>query len=480
MITESYTADDPRNPSGSYQTVSQFYRSIDAVLNGAASVRALKDTCLPKYGAESWDEYGRRVSTAPWRPEFEDCLRNIAAKPFTKPVSLQGTIPAKIKAFAEDVDTLGNDLHNFARSTFWNGVGFGLHGVLVEYPTMQPNITLADERSAGARPYWCHIPAKSLIDVRTKMEGGKTVVSYVRFRLTDDRSNGRFGSKTVEQVKILEPGRWELWEVVGDKNEMVQVGEGTIALPLIPLALFYTGRRDHGSHPKPPLADLADMQFELYRALSREDEILTFAGSPMLTANGMGPPEGGKTIEVGPKRVLFAPNNGAGQTSWDFIQPAAANIEQIRKHIESIIDDMRRLGMQPLLPRSGDLTATVGALEAAKAHSAVEAWANGLKDALEQALVFTAEWLNEKPTAEVGVHTDFGVDIDGGADMAELLKARMAGEISRETYWDEMLRRGKLGPQFDPTVEEERLANEVIDQPVVAQTPPANDQAMAA
>jgi hypothetical protein len=90
--------------------------------------------------------------------------------------------------------------------------------------------------------------------------------------------------------------------------------------------------------------------------------------------------------------------------------------------------------------------------------------------------VFTAQWLGVEPTAEVSVHTDFGVDIDGGADMAELLKARMAGEISRETYWDELLRRGKLGPQFDPKEETDRLDQEMIDQPVVpppgAQLPP--------
>jgi hypothetical protein len=286
---------------------------------------------------------------------------------------------------------------------------------------------------------------------------------------------------------VLEPGRWEVWRA-NEKNEMELFGEGTIALPLVPLALFYTGdRAKDGTHVRPPLTDLADMQLELYRALSREDEVLTFAGFPMLAILGMALQED-KPIKlaIGPRKVLIAPDgSGVGAGDFKFVQPDPGVLEQIAKQIERITDAMRRLGLQPLLPRSGDLTATVGALEAAKAHSAVEAWANSLQDTLEQALVFTAEWLNEKPTAEVSVHTDFGVDIDGGADMAELLKARMAGEISRETYWDELIRRGKLGPQFDPKAEEERLANEVIDQPIVtpppANVPPANDpEAMAA
>jgi len=152
-------------------------------------------------------------------------------------------------------------------------------------------------------------------------------------------------------------------------------------------------------------------------------------------------------------------------------------------------------GLLAVLHPESRRTATVGALEAAKAHSAVEAWAGALQDTLEQAFVYTEQWLGLTPShwkrvpmptrwgairrlfglsdaaptlgsagqTEVAVHTDFGVDIDGGQDMAELLKARMAGEISRETYWDEMLRRGKLGPQFDPKEEQDRLDQEMVD-----------------
>src|SRR5215207_9464736 len=466
MAYLTYTADDPRNPSASYRAQSDAYRLIEAALGGAAHVRRHAETFLPRYAAEAPEEYRRRLASAPWRPEFEDCLRNIAAKPFSKPVSLQGTISSKISEIAEDVDTLGNNLHVFAAHTFWMGIAFGLQGILVDHTSQQPARTRAEEIASGARPFWVQVPAQNLLALRTEMLGGKTVVTHARIGETVIEPDGAFGERTVDQVRVFEPGRWELWQT-DSKNQMRLVDEGRTALSRVPLALFYTGSRlSYGSHPRPPLVDLADMQMELYRALSREDEVLTFAGSPMLTANGMAPPGRDETIEIGPKRILYAPNNGTGTTSWDFIQPAADNVRAIGEHIKRIEDDMRRLGLQPLLPRSGDLTATTSALEAAKAHSAVEAWANALQDALEQALLFTAEWLGEKPSAEVSVHTDFGVDLDGGADMGQLLKARMAGEITRETYWAEMLRRGKLGPQFDPKVETDILDQEMPDAPL--------------
>jgi len=459
IIASSDDSDSPALYSPARAAQCGAYDMIEAVLAGAASIRAAATRYLPQYPAEGYDEYYRRLNSAPWRPEFEDSLRGIASKPFSKPVSLQGTPSPNIKAFAEDVDTLGNDLHNFARSVFWNGIGFGMHGILVDHPDMKYPMSAYDERVSGARPYWCHITAPDILDLRTALVGGQTVVNYVRFRQWDERPKGRFGSEQVEQIKILTPGAWELWEKDKDSKWFL-VNQGKIALPVIPLALFYTGRRVGPSHPRPPLTDLADMQLELYRALSREDEVLTYAGSPMLTANGMAAPSKG-VIEIGPKRILFAPSSGGlGNTSWAFIQPDAANLAEIRAKVESIINDMRRLGLQPLMPRSGDVAATIGALEAAKAHSAAEAWANGLKDALEQALVFTAQWYNEPTTVEVAVHTDFGVDLEGGTDMDALLAAREAGEISRETYWDELLRRGRLGPQFDPKQEATRLQQE--------------------
>src|SRR4051812_22193629 len=162
-----FTPNDPRNPSMAYRSVVADYRMVGSVLSGAGAVRKEKELFLPKYKAESFVEYDRRVASAPWRPEFNDALRNIAAKPFTKPVSLQGMVPASIKAFAEDTDTLGNNLHVFARRAFYRGVAFGLHGILVDYPTMQPGLTVADERRSGARPYWCHVPANNLIALYT-------------------------------------------------------------------------------------------------------------------------------------------------------------------------------------------------------------------------------------------------------------------------------------------------------------------------
>lgn len=449
-------------PSSAHKAMRDDWKMIADTLAGAKRIRQGGTTYLPQYPAESLAEYQRRLASTPWRPEFEDALRSIVAKPFANEVAFQGDVSEQMKALAEDIDGRGNNLNAFARSVFSDGVALGMAGILVDYPAMSPGMTLAQERASGARPYWVPIRADEILALYTENVGGQEIVSHLRLIETVVERDG-YGEKAVTRVRVFEPGRWELWESDG-KNNMAMVGEGVVTLPYVPFAMFWAGERSGPQYVRPPLLNLAGMQIELYQALSRQDEILTFAGSPMLAAKGLARPDDGE-MAVGPKRVLFAPPGADGvQTGWEFIQPAAANITEIRAHVESIVADMRRLGMQPMLPKTGGVSATASAVDAAKAHSAVEAWAVALKDTLEQAFVYTAQWLKANEAPEVHVHTDFGAGEFGDTEIRELSAARARRDISLPTYWDEMRRRGILGPQFDPDEENERLAEEAPDE----------------
>jgi Domain of unknown function (DUF4055) len=236
----------------------------------------------------------------------------------------------------------------------------------------------------------------------------------------------------------------------------------------------FTGKRLGMLQTKPPLLDLAAVQVELFRAMSRQDEILTFAGSPMLSGNGVSRPDdkgGQPVVRVGPKTVLFAPTNAdGGHGSWSYVQPDAANLAAIGAHVESVIEHMRRLAMEPMTARSGDVTATATSVAAAKAHSALESWALGLKDALEQAFVFTEGYLGVTKPTVVQIHTDFGVGDQNNADAKTLLEAQKAEIISKKTVRDELVRRGFLGSQFDSENEDQQIAEERLglepEQPI--------------
>lgn len=447
------------------------WKVIDDILAGPDVIRDNTIAYLPKYSSEGDTEYKRRLAQAPWRPEFADILQALSSKPFGKDVALGDKASDKVKALAEDVDQRGANLTAFARGVFRGGIAKGMHAILVDYPTMSEARTRADEAKAGARPYWVSVRAENILALYTDFVNGREVVTHLRLREVATVRDG-FSEKLVKRVRILEPGRWELWEATGNvagQDAYTMVGEGTVTLREVPLAIFWTGEREGSQFVRPPLAALANMQIELYRKLSRQDEIETYAGSPMLQAKGIAAPaEGAAPLEIGPKRVLFAPPGMEGaETGWSYIQPDAAVLTEIRESVKEVQDDIRRLGMQPLTEQAGGVTATAASIEGAKAHSTVEAWALGLKDVIEQALVFTAQWLGETEAAEVSIDTDFSVLPYAQAPLDALGKAREKGDISRRTYWNGLRRFDVLPPDFDADAEEDALVAEMPDDDTI-------------
>jgi hypothetical protein len=493
MASNVARKDDPSTVSRDYDAMQDDWCLIRDILAGARAIKSAGTKYLPKFQKESQGAYGLRLESTPWRPEFDDALRSLCAKPFTKevvvnpdaPDAIQGkVVDAKTKkrqgGLVGDIDGQGNSLHVFARETFFNGVGFGLEAIYVAWSAEQPLRTKAEEQLAGARPYWIHVRAENILALNFRVIGGRTVVSHIRIMECTIEQDG-FDEVEVKRVRILEldAANRPTWQVfTADKDGAYQPEAAPaplLGVTEIPVALFFTGERSGNYRVKPPMLDLAWMQIELYRALSRKEQILTLAGSPMLKAVGMVPPQPSQVtdsegrvidvpapqIEVGPGTVLFAPPAMEGvQADWDYVQPAAANITEVREDVDGVMEDFRRLAMQPTAPKSGNMVATGQAIDAAKSHSAVEVWANGLADALNQALKYTTEWLKIADTVTAVVHTDFGVDIQGGDEAKIIGDAQKRGVVSKQTERQELARRGILGPEFDEDEEVERIAGD--------------------
>src|SRR5262249_4048961 len=234
--------------------------------------------------------------------------------------------------------------------------------------------------------------------------------------------------------------------------------------------LFKPGEREWWTNATvSPMIDLAHLQIEHYQQSSNLKHILEQAAFPMLSGDGVSPQigEDGKAIpvRVGPAMVAFAPPIPGTSIlpAWRFIEPAGTSIEKLQNQVDKIEEQMERLGKAPLIRPSGSLTATTSAVNAAKAHAAAEAWASDEKDALEQCLELTCKWIAEGTRPDVYIHTDFGVELRESNENAELMTAHDKRDISRDTMWDEWRRRGFLGPQFDPDVEKQRIAQELKD-----------------
>lgn len=441
---------------------------------------------LPKFPNETWLDYELRRRHAPFTNIYGDISRNLSSKPFSKECSLEDGVGDDLLKLSEDIDGQGNNFHKFSSETFKNGLDKVIDWILIDYTKVPPGATLADERTLGARPYWVHIPAERMIAVYSKFVNGKEVIHQARIHEPCKELYG-FEEKTYERVRVFNrevyynglrlvsgfgPATWELWEEQeqaekgpnGEKiNKWVVIDSGTITIGIIPIVPFITGKRDGTSWKfcEMPMRDLAHMQVEEFQQESSLKSVKEMTAFPMLTGNGVTQPKGptgeSTVVPVGPKAVLFAPMGGDGRFGhWSWIQPDAGTLTYLETSLEKIQTNMRDLGMQPLT--TSNLTVITTANVSQKAHSACQAWALALKDALEQAWVITCDWLKQKNYPTVKVHTDFSVEQNADADKDWLLTAADKAIISPQTAREEAKRRGVLSNDVTEEEEVQRLA----------------------
>lgn len=448
-----------------------YWDKVDAIVEGHdAVVRAGKDF-LPKFMQEDEEEYKTRLSMTKFTNIYRDVLEGLSSKPFQEEITLIGEgIPDEIKEFMEDVDASGSNLTVFAAQTFFNGINSAIDWIFVDYPTVSVGkpLSVAEAKAANIKPFWTHVLGRNVLEVRSEIIGAKEHISYIRVFEPSNNSDP-------DRVRVFEKFgsvvSWTLWEenekAIELKDKMVKVGEGTLSIDIIPFIPFITGRREGKSYKiYPTMRDAVDLQIVLYQEESGLQFIKTMAGYPMLAANGIKPERDKdgmpKKLAVGPMKVLYGvPDGNGNHGNWSYVEPNANSMEFLKKSIDSTKQDLRELGRQPLTALSSQLTTVTTSIAAGKAKSAVGAWALLLKDALENAFLITARYMNIDYETEVNVYNDFDNISDSNADVDNLLQARQNGDLSQETLWFEMKRRKILSPEFDSEAERNRILEEI-------------------
>lgn len=453
------------------ETMVPYWDKVSDILEGKEAIKNGGTKYLPKFPDENVDDYNFRLTVGKFTNIYRDVTEGLASKPFQDEISLLGAEkrPQELIDFAEDVDGFGSNLTTFAALTFFNAINYGIDWIFIDYPTVQnpDNVTIAEAKQRNLKPFWVHILGKNVLDVKTRMQGSKQIITYFRCQ------EPGYGDEPMHVREFIETENgveWKLYvKITNDKgeDEFVVVEEGMLSIDFIPVVPFITGRRDGNSFKiYPPLSDAADLQITLYQNESALEYIKVLACYPMLATDGTKPPKGSdgkpKKLRTGPNTVMYGVEkaNGDGGT-WHYVEPQANSLEFLQKNIDKTKNDLRELGRQPLTAMSTQLTTVTTSIAAGKAKSAVTAWSYGLKDALENALMITMKWMGIDYEPEINVYTGFDNVLDNGSDIEELGKARERGDISVETYWDELKRRKILSPEFDIEEERKRLLDNI-------------------
>jgi hypothetical protein len=281
---------------------------------------------------------------------------------------------------------------------------YGLHGVLVDTPKAEGVRTVADEKKAGIRPYFTHYPCTSILGWRAKKSADGMFLTQLRLKEEVTEPKDRFGEEIVEQVRVLEPGRWEVWRrskaADGRKPAWEIVDSGATSIHVIPFVFFY-GLREGFGIGRPPLLELAHMNIEHWQSSSDQQTILHVARVPILFAKKLGAKA---TISVGAKAVTRSEDEKA---DLKYVEHGGEAIEAGRQSIHDLEDRMREIGAELLTERQGEVTAQQVNSEDEDNRSTMQKVAEEFEDSLEACLKLMAMWVGEKSEPEVEVYKDF-------------------------------------------------------------------------
>jgi len=434
--------------------MAQVWPIIDSLVGGTLAMRKAGEKLLPKWPKEDGDSYKERLATAVLFGAFNRTTEVLAAKPFARPIQIEG-VSSAIEDFYPNIDMEGTDLHAFCGHAMLACLRYGLHGVLVDVPKAEGVRSKADEKAAGIRPYFTHYPASSILGWRSnKSADDGNFLTQLRLKEQIIEEDGPFGEKKVDQVRVLYPGKWEVWrqtKILDGRTIWEVYDSGTTSIDVIPFVFFY-GLRDGFGIGKPPLIELAYMNVEHWQSSSDQQTILHVARVPVLFAKGMSDED---EIVIGSKAATSTKNVDA---DLKYVEHSGEAIESGRQSIHDLEDRMRQTGAELLTERQGEVTAQQVNSEDEDNRSTLQKITEEFEDSLEYCLKLMALWLGDKSAdPEVELHKDFG---PSEMDPDVLMGAADRKIVSKQTVREHLKRADVLEHDLDEDEELKRLGLE--------------------
>jgi hypothetical protein len=448
-----------RDQTPAVEAMAENYPIITALLGGTTAMRKAGNTYLPKWPNETSDSYTNRLSTATLFPAFGRTCEVLTGKPFSKPVTLGEDVPPRIVEWSSDIDLQGHNLHAFAAAVCFHAISYGLCGILVDFPNAGGLRTKADEAAAGVRPYFVHIHAQSILGWRAERINGVQTLTQFRFLEVVSVPDGPFGEVEIEQVRVLYPGKWEVWREsekpdASGKKDWVLHDEGETTIQKIPFVPVY-GRRTGFMQAVPPLVELAHMNVEHWQSKSDQQTILHVARIPILFAKMLGD----NPITVGASSAVKSDDPDG---DLKFVEHTGKAIEAGADELAAMEDRMRQVGAELLVIKPGNMTVAHTMADNEAGMCTLQRIIQDEEDALDAALQLMAEWVKEAEGGHVEIFNDFGVASLAEASLELLRDMNVDGTFSDESLFAEAQRRGVISPERKWDDEKLRIGQNVV------------------
>lgn len=445
-------SDDPSATLPAVDRMRAYWAIVAPLMGGTSAMRAAGKVLLPQYPAEQDDTYKERLALSTLLPVYAETVNNMTSRVFAEPLQLGEDVPEDIKALCGDIDLAGNDLNSWSIELFRNGLSHGLCHALIDYQSTQDAEgkplykTRAEEIKAGVRPYAVMVKPDQVLGWR--FDAGKLI--QVRYMEIVEVPDGEFGTVSIQQVRVLEPGVWRTYRKPDKGGAWALHDKGATSLAYIPWVTFYAGRTG-ALTAKPPLLELAYLNVKHWQSQSDQDNLLHVARVPLLFVFT---DDDQFKLVISSGSATRMPKDG----SAEYVEHTGAAIEAGRTSLQDLIDEMRMAGAK-LLQRDKQQVKTAAQAneEAAQELSPLARLAGQFGDCMAQILQVIAGYRGEKEGGHVEMRGNFDSDFAPEVSLPSLISMATAGKISDETLYSEMQRRGVISDELDWEAEKERL-----------------------
>ena len=428
-------ANDPSVFSAAVLSMLPRWDPINICMGGTSALRADAKRLIPQEPREDDGAYQRRIYHAVLPPFLQRLASQAAGLILRKGIQLQGD--PYWDDWAKNVCGDGTSLNSFARQQLETALLYGHSSAIVDY-TPTPARTLAEQRQSNAKPYLIHVNPQTIRGWRTRDKNPQGGLTQVRIHELALQEEGRFGEKQVEQIRVLEPGRYEIWRKDTPGNWALYES-GTTDLEGLPFVTVY-GARAATLMSTPPLLEVAYLNVAYAQRFCDYMHSVHVGAMPILTMRGFDP-DADSPIGISVNTAVLLPVDGGAE----YVQPTTDAFDSQLKCLEALEEQISRLGINTLTRQNTtNAAAESKRMDRIDSDSIMALISADLANALTSMLEVAAQYVGIDPP-EVVIEQDYDNKLLDGNSITAMLQLFMQNAISQETLLD-VLQQGEVLP----------------------------------
>lgn len=277
-----------------YANYVDIWTQIDDVVNGERAVKSRGTLYLPKpnpsdRSAENTERYEQYLQRALFFNATQKTLSALIGavyrkKPFT-------VLPDSIDYIYDNIDGNGVSLAQQSQRVTREVIAKGRCGVLVDYPSVEGNVTIERARNENLQPYTVVYETKAIVNWLTERQGSQVKLKTIVLSEEVESITSIFTTETIQQFRVLhldENNQYVQYvyqiddqENLTDQETIYPTDANGNRLNEIPFTFVGSENNDY-SVDEPPLYDLTNVNLSHYRNSADNEEASFIHGQPSL------------------------------------------------------------------------------------------------------------------------------------------------------------------------------------------------------